>query len=169
MSTTLERIKALRAATGLGLKEAHQAVMDNEDAHIIANWKGGPRELPGLAKMMADLMPTHPARRNYDALNATLTAWGVERDVANDRIAALEVEVERLTAALAEEQAASLRQAEIARDALTEAERLRVLVSDAYVEGHGHGAGSISGSMDGELAWTRSRARATLPGKEGAK
>jgi len=36
----------------------------------------------------------------------------------------LEANVDRLTAALAEEQAASLQQAEIARDALTEVERL---------------------------------------------
>jgi hypothetical protein len=50
-------------------------------------------------------------------------------------------------------------------EARAEVARLRVLVSDAYVEGHGHGAGSTSGSMGGELAWTRSRARAALRGE----
>jgi hypothetical protein len=41
-----------------------------------------------------------------------------------------EAEAERLTAELTEEKAESLRQAEIARDALAEVERLRVLVRD---------------------------------------
>jgi len=54
-------------------------------------------------------------------------------------------------------------------EARAEVEWLRVLVSDAYVEGYGHGVGGISGSMGGELAWTRSRARAALRGEGGAK
>ena len=53
-----------------------------------------------------------------------------------DRIEVLEAEVERLQTALAEEQAESLQQAEIARDALAEVERLRALhaLADAYID-----------------------------------
>ena len=55
-----------------------------------------------------------------------------------DRIRELEAKVERLTAALAEEQAESLRQAEIARDALADAERLTARIR-AFVHANDNG------------------------------
>jgi hypothetical protein len=62
--------------------------------------------------------------RRYD-LFGNVYANAVGRYVEHDDHV---TEVERLTAALQEEQAESLRQAEIARDALTEAERLTATV-----------------------------------------
>ena len=42
-------------------------------------------------------------------------------------------------------------------------ERLRVLVSDAYVEGYKRGsAGVPRGLLDADYAWTQSKARASL-------
>ena len=48
------------------------------------------------------------------------------------------------------------------------AERLRVLVSDAYVEGYKRGsAGVPRGLLDAEHAWTQSAARAALAAGKG--
>jgi multidrug resistance efflux pump len=79
----------------------------------------------------------------------------------------LEAEVERLTAELNQSRdrlraCAAERIAERAQ-----VERLRVLVSDAYVEGYKRGsAGVPRGLLDADYAWTQSKARAALAAAE---